>query len=627
MSSSYGAGFLEEALAGNMPFLPGVAVPPPLASVKFSAPLDSCAISLRGVRIRAAQVPQVARLDCFIDCDGQPVVFPTDFILYDGSQFDSAHVQEDVVGDFVQGILAIPSKGIFFSYSFPVDSVYSSDPSVSVTLSPACLELEAGAVDLYSEQQRLSLPTAVLPGYNYSISAKTGAFPSLRLSVEAGAGLGLRPCIFQDDSNGQAPSVLRTLAGAGADERGNISLQAPSGDCLGVDSVPPEHRIAVDAHCAPCCRCSDYSLASDYAKGLALDYHLSATRYNTLAKSYNSIAGRFLARQQCCSSADKLNPRFRLWPQQNFKLQVQAMVENNTSERIRVGSMLLTARFAVATNLMAVENIEGQQIPYSMAAGQPVAVLAMPDASYLYFKNLNPTSKGLAFSSTEQGRLDTASDFTQLTGVAACDQTGESPNDLEPCSGYAMITAGAMIVDPVFRKIVHLKNEPVDLNVTLTLSYVGTEPGQSPCGPMSDRVITSAIRVAKIGPNRQSVNPCPSARGSYVSYSSGGLKLKFNESVYGSAPVQITYRRLVDGEWQNTGAPSLVSITANGESEISLGSTPSGFSGTYQAVVEYILPTGVPGLNSRCRAVDGAIDEPVDIPALPFKVSSSFTVS
>lgn len=99
--------------------------------------------------------------------------------------------------------------------------------------------------------------------------------------------------------------------------------------------------------------------------------------------------------------------------------------------------------------------------------------------------------------------------------------------------------------------------------------------------------------------------------------------MKFNDAVYGSAQLFIAYRRLIDGQWTEVGS-STASVTAAGESEISLGSIPSGYSGTYQAVVEYVLPTWG-GLASRCKAVDGAIDDPVDIPAVPFKVSSSFT--
>ena len=616
MQSSYGAGFLEEALGSGMPFLPAPAAQavPPIAAIRISAPLPSCNVSLSGIRIK----PTSPRLECTVDCDGSILASPSDFVAY-VSQTNVPHVVESEHSGYVHGSLAVPARNLFLTYVFPSDASYESDPSAVFRLAPCCLELDGGSVDLSVGGTTLTGQVLVLPGYNYVLAAAPAA-SSLALSVEAGAGAGLEPC----DGDQSGPSgVVRTISGAGADERGNILLKSPPGDCIAIDALPAENTVKIDAHCAPCCRCGDYQAASDYIKGLAVGHHSSATDFNTAARSYNSIAGRFAARQACCPTSNTLNPRFRLWPQQNFKLQVQAMVENNTSEKIRIDSMNLTARFSTSTALTATEGTGDQQVTYSMAAGQPVAILPMADASYLYFKNLNPTTKGIAFESSQQGRMDTSVDFTQLEGVAACGQTGESPNELEPCTGYAMMTAGAMIVDPIFRKIVHLRNEPVDLTVGMELSYRGTEPGLPACGPATDRQIQVTSRTAKIGPNRQSVNPCPSVRGSYVSYSGGELKMKFNDAVYGSAQLLISYRRLVDGQWIEVGS-STASVNATGESEISLGSIPSGYSGTYQAVAEYVLPPSG-GLASRCRAVDGAIDDPVDIPAVPFKVSSSFT--
>lgn len=621
MDTSYGAPFLDEALAGGMPFLPTSIELPKIAAIKISGALRSCSVVLRGITVRPTQT-QVGQFECTVECGGDVIATPADFVLYDGSQFDTPYVFEEMIDGYVHGTLAVPAKDVYMTYVLLDGQTYNSDPSVTFQLAPCCLELEAGYVaPVLDVSPTIPLYGALTlkPGYNYALTpSSTSLQQALTFSVETGAGLGLVPC------SGESPDaqVLRTISGVQSDERGNMLLQPPSGDCIAIDSDPDANTIAMDAHCAPCCRCSDYSDVSQYARGFALDYHSSAVNYNTVAKAYNSVAQRFAARQACCPNADKLNPRFRFWPQQNFKLQIQAMVENNTDAPIRIDNLLLEARFRTSTSISATETVDGQSITYSMAAGQPIAILPMPDASYLYFKNLNPSSNGIAFNSSQQGLLTTLADFTSQGSLAGCSATGESPNHMAPCSGYSMITAGAMVVDPIFRKIVNLKEEDVELSIDLTLKYLGTEPGQCPnTSPVANRTITMETRSVKLGPNRQSVNPCPPLKGSYVSYANGGLKMKLNGPGSGSGTVGVTYRQLIDGEWV-TLSTSDVAFSASNQAEIPLGNIPEGYSGTYQAVVEYSLGGG---LTSKCQAVDGANDEGQDIPALPFKISSTFT--
>jgi len=622
MDTSYGAPFLDEALAGGMPFLPTGIDPPKVASIKISGAFQSCNVVLRGITVRPTQT-QLAQFDCTIECGGEIVAAPADFVVYDGSQFDTTYILEEIIVGYVHGTMAVPAMDVYLTYVMLNGQTYNSDPSVTFQLAPCCLELEAGyvapVIDINPTVPMYGALT-LKSGYNYVLTpSSTSLQPALTFSVETGAGLGLVPC---NGSGAGEPSVLRTLSGVPGDERGNILLQPPSGDCIAVDSDPGINSIALDAHCAPCCRCSDYSDVSEYARGFALDYHSSAVKYNTVAKSYNSVAQRFAARQACCQNMDKLNPRFRFWPQQNFKLQIQAMVENNTDTPIRIDNLSLEARFRTATAISATETVDGESLTYSMTGGQPLAVLPMPDASYLYFKNLNPSSKGIEFSSSQQGLLTTLADFTNQGDLAGCSATGESPNHMAPCSGYSMITAGAMIVDPIFRKIVNLKEEDVELSVDLTLKYLGTEPGQCPnTSPVADRTITVETRSVKLGPNRQSVNPCPPLKGSYVSYANGGLKMKLNGPGSGSGTVKVTYRQLIGGEWVSLFS-SNAAFSASNQNEISLGNIPEGYSGTYQAVVEY---SSGGGLTSKCQAVDGANDEGQDIPSLPFKISSTFT--
>lgn len=533
---------------------------------------------------------------------------------------DDIYFSESFQGGYIHGLFANNKKGIYFSYVLKAWEGFTSYLTSTYPLAPFALEPEAGVIDLYVENQELpALPVYCTEGYNYDLQY-TSDTPSITFSVTPGAGEGVQPCQTESTFS----QYIRRIDGQEANDRGEFTLQTPPAECITVDSryVAGSGRIRIDSHCAPCCRCRDYKDASDYAKWYAVAYNKAVKKLNELIATYNSVARAFASRVQCCTTAGTFTPRFRLWPQQNFKLQIQAMAENNTDHRIRVNSLTLTSSVTVKYDITATDE---NGITYSMSAGQSIACIPISDASYLYFKNLNPTSQGINFRIAQQGTIETTVDLTSLP-LPSCHATGDHPNDVEPCTGYTMITAGLVIVDPVFRKIVNLLGSDVQVEADLSLRYMGSSsaPGQSPCGPVGEQPVAANVKKpVRVSPNKKSVNPCPSAKASYISVgSSGSLYLKFTDSVYGTGNVFVVYKGLIDNQWVELSS-SNVTISANGQSEVSIGQVPTDLAGALQVSASYTAVTN--GLSTRCKAVDASDDE-VSIPASTFEVAASFFI-
>ena len=529
------------------------------------------------------------------------------------------YCDEKLVDGYVHGTIADNSKGVYFTYVMPWGSTFES-PSTDSTylLAPVCIEAERGWVDLSVEQEPLPInPVHLVPGFNYEMAYSVQNPVSTSFSVIPGAGDGLQPC--QSDTTAEA--VIRRINGKEANSRGDFAISVPPAECLTVDSryVDGLGTVRLESHCAPCCRCKDYSDTSAYIKSVAVEYNNAVRKLDELIATYNSVARAFAVRSSCCSAFGSFTPRFRMWPQQNFKLQIQAMAENNTSGRIRMNSMKLVTRIT-AKNAMSAVDENGQT--YSISAGQSLAVIPIADASYLYFKNLNPTSRNIDFRIASQGVIETSVDMVSLP-LPSCSAAGDHPNDIEPCTGYAMITAGLVVVDPVFRKIVNINAADAQLDVQMDLTYVGSPAGGDPCStPAEHPIATSIVRPVKMSPNKKSVNPCPAAKASYLSVGPGlDMTLKFSDSVFGSGDVSVAFKVLVDGVWVDDSSTS-VPFSASGQSEVSLGVVPNIPSGVVQATATYSSEGG--SLVTKCKAVDASDDE-IDIPVASFTVVASFT--
>lgn len=627
-TTKYAAGFLEECEANGLPFLTTAASGnPPIVAFKVFMPGGLTSVVLEHVSI-TANAGVGPKLKCNVVAGNVPLFTRADFDNatnttagpYDDGQ--DIYITEEIIGGYVHGLLAHVKKGYYITYVIIEGKAFESYPINQYPLAPFCLEPEVGTVELDVDNFVLpAKPVHLEEGYNYSLGYSTENPIEVTFTVSPGAGLGLEPC----DTTPELEDVIRRINGQEANNKGEISIQAPAADCISVDSrylngLDP--TVSLNSHCAPCCRCQDYKDTSDFVKGVAVRYNQIVRGLANAIALYNVITQQFNDESElaCCPTAGNFTPRFRLWPQQNFKLQIQAMAENNTDHTIRAQSMKLKTTVTAKYNMEAEEN----GTTYSIEEGQPIAVIPISDASYLYYKNLNPTSKELTFTVQDQGVIETSVDIAALP-ITTCQQ--QDHTDIPPCTGYLMITSGLVIVDPIFRKIVNLNASPGYVNVGLNFTYVGSSPalGASPCGEVANRVIASNInKVAAMAPNKKSVNPCPSATASYLLIgTNGSVRVKFSDSVHGQAAVKVTYRTFVNGSWTNAGSADF-DLNMTGQYEANLGSIPSGLSGTVQIVANYTPPSSG-GLVTKCKAAD-ASDEEVDIPASEFETVATVTM-
>lgn len=620
----YKSGFLEECDANGLPFISNKPTESP-AIVTLTGAVPS-QVYLTDITISSV----FPRFTCsvFDAITGQPLITNIEFL---GTP-DNSTPFEDYFGDYTHGFLALPKKDIYLTYIVSNEINGSGVPTLPENtqslLAPLCIDPEVGYVSLSDDGIAIAgSPISFISGYNYSLdSSESNGVNSINFNVSPGAGAGKEPC----DSVVEFDDVVRSLNRQSSDEKGDIKIQTSPSDCITVDSYYKNNKgtIRADAHCAPCCRCQDYKNTSDYIKGAAVIYSNSVKDLNALISKYNTLADRFADSVATCETAGKINPRFRLWPQQNFKLQIQAMAENNTKTNVRMKQLFLTV---AATTIDAITAFDPESATtYSMAAGSPIAAAPISQASYLYFKNLNPTPKGLLSTIENTGvvKFEANLESGSLPTGAGLPQ----PNDVEPCTGYSMITAGLLIVDPVFRKIVNLGYpDGVNVNAKLTFQYRGTEAGVDPCSnPAEDiRSIGEPInKLLLVKPNKSSVNPCDSVKASSVTIDGqGAFILKFPQPVYGTGNINRTYQILTEsstGDVWTTEHADIVSIgsTSLPSAEFSLAPPAYTFGlGAYQLIVKY---NGT-GLSTKCKAIDTQDDE-VDIPASHFDVGVGFTV-
>lgn len=623
----YASGFLEECESNGLPFLTTAATGnPPIIAFKIFGPFTPTSAYLEHVTITPT-LGAGPRLKCNI-----VTAFGT---VFNRADFDSAtsttagpysatdrfYRTEESLNGYTHGLLADTQRGVYITYVIAEGVGFESYPISTYPLAPFCLEPEQGTVAVDVNNVMLpSKPIWLTEGYNYDLEYSVEDPTTVSFAVSPGAGAGIVPCnqVIQPDD------VIRRINGQEANDKGEYSFQAKAADCITVDSrylANGNPQIAVNAHCAPCCRCQDYKDTSEYIKGAALVYYKAVKRLKELITEYNSVSQQFQSRAACCTTFGSFTPRFRMWPQQNFKLQIQAMAENNTGHTIRALSMKL--RHAVtAANAMSATDENGNV--YSIQKDQPLAVIPISEASYLYYKNLNPTSKGLSFNIESQGVVETGVDLVSLP-VASCQL--EQPTDIPACTGYLMMTSGIVIVDPIFRKIVNINGSAGYINVNLTFTYYGSSPtpAGSPCGQAQNRIIAqNVIKQVAMAPNKKSVNPCPPATGSYISVGSDrSIKLKFSDAVHGQGALTLIYRTFADNTWTTVSTTS-VPVDLTGQFEAAIGVIPANFTGAVQVAVKYTPPpAGQPGaLVTKCLAVD-ASDEAVDIPAEEFETAAT----
>jgi len=595
--------YLDESVRSNPVFLPNPAASsyPPFVAAKLTGPMNKIKDAyLSNIRFYS----ETPRLLCDImSASGE---------LIGRDAFVSA--SETVIGGYVHGLAVVSEMS--FSYVLPLNATFSGSDAIQYSLTPMCLESEQGSIQLTAGSPLDATTSAdvnLLEGYNYDIVANSQD-SELTFNVAIGAGAGLEPC---PDATVLEPAI-RLINRQQPDERGNFLIYPAPSDCLTVDHG--SSTVKVNSHCAPCCRCRDYGDASDYIRGFAATYARLVQQYNDLVSKYNSVNEAFKQRidAACCPTSDILNARYRIWPQQNFKLQIQALAENNSSNYIRMKDMTLNVKLALSQAEAVTDPTTG--ITYSMNAGDPIASVPINEASYLYFKNINP-GRYVQTSVVEEGTISSSVNFETLPLSTVCSE-GDSPTDIPPCTGYAMVTAAMVLVDPTFRRIVNLKGQDVTVQTTLEFSYTGTLQNGSPCGPIDNRPISTVVKSVKIGPNKSSVNPCPPASPSGLSINDQGrLILSFSDVIQVLPGAFVTRSlKLLDpdtGEYVDGGSIDIPVSTAG--SQLDLGPVDASQS-SYVVTVSFADLGGL--LYTQCSALDTP-DNVVNLPVPPFSISVS----
>jgi hypothetical protein len=554
----YKAGFLEEAASTGLAF---INPPPnnPIASIKLCGPEHL----VKRAYIANISITKNLEAPLKFKCD---VFGFEDAILFQHSDFE-INCNENLVGPrMVHGVIFNNSE-CYLTYSVRLNEDYSTLPigaedAAAFYLSPFALEPYVGDVKelrIANPQQSGSnlVNIDVQPlnagngrlltfneGYNYDLAGlSTFQVPRFSFTSVAGAGAGRQPCLEEIPSNAE---YITSINGAIPNEIGAITLKS-NNDCLGIEAKrnSDQQGVLISAHCAPCCRCADYNSTAKFIRSYATIYAKMAKEYTRLVKLYNSINTQVLNQTSCCDTHNKMNARFKIWPQQNFMVQVQALMENNYKKAVCVCNTKLLVTLETESSLEAVETVENTLITHRIDSGTRLLITPMEEASYVYFKNINPGNQ-VQVKAEGVGAMSVSVDLEagNLPIAIPCsdNDAGSLPaNCLEPCNGYLMLTAGFTITDPKFRRIMHVlqqnaenNNQPFDgieLPIKIEFGYLGTPPA-APCGGCSDSRILppgGVRRLVKISPNRRSVNPCAPVRLQSIEGEPGDYYARFPE--------------------------------------------------------------------------------------------------
>lgn len=520
--AAYEAGFLEEAAASGMCFL-NAAADNPICMLKVCGP----ASKIQNARISYIDIRPAAALKfkCEIHSNGVLLVSHEDFERYADEYVFPA--------DVVHGVVKAGSD-LFISYSVKLSKEYSTPPlevdaESAWSLSPFALEPYVGdvALGVNTSTGYVALDMDLNPaanripsfkeGYNYDLSADalTGSqLPTFNFTPTAGSGIGQEPC---STTTTTAASYIASINGIVPSTRGAVNLTSEEASCLSIDPRQKTHQVKLDSHCPPCCRCADYGEVQKFIRSYAVIYARIAKQFSELRDEYNRVNTEFSSQSQadCCQTLNIVNPRIKTWPQQNFMLQVQAMMQNN--KKVPVCLCEVDLRIVVsspADDLSATEtitNLDGStyQVTHNLPRNTPLAITPLAEGSYVYFKNVNPGNKVNITTNEGVGIIRTNVVVNGANGLPIpqpCDETSLQSNCMEPCDGYFMITSALSIANPIFRKIVNLNGMPVPISVGVEFKYKGTN--DNPCEACVWRNVYVNNKQVFMAPNKKSVNAC-----------------------------------------------------------------------------------------------------------------------
>lgn len=663
-AEKYKAGFLEEAAASGLSFIN----PPlnnPIAFIKLCGP----SFLVDGAYIANISITNNLNAALKFKCD---VFGKNNVRLFQHLDFET-NCSENMVGPRLVHGIVFNNDECYLSYSVRLNEQYST-PSIEANdatafyLSPFAIDPYVGdiktinvnsdTIDVQPLNSGNGRLLTFVEGYNYELQGSSEfEVPRFDLSAPPGGGLGRWPCPTIDEDT-EPSSYVASINGAGPNEIGEIFLTSTN-DCLAIEPIKGSTKgLKISANCAPCCRCADYNKVGKFIRSYATIYAKMAKEYVRLAKLYNSVREQFGGTADCCNTNNKMNARFKIWPQQNFMVQVQALMENNYKNAICLCEARLQVEVTTGSEeIVEPETIDGVEIVHRIPPNTPLLITPLAEASYVYFKNVNPGNQ-ITVSPLGPGRMSVVANLENGELPIANPCSGDSPegpeplppNCMEPCNGYLMLTAGFTIADPKFRRIVQLRQaaagnnsfDGIQLPMTLKFGYRGT-PEEDPCDNCGNYITLPVIngdngvrKLVRIGPNRKSVNPCAPLRLRNITVDTDDQGTKYyanfpeNTSVNVAEGATLTIKRrayIADTQvWQDMSDlsvqvpvnPQTSKILLENGSSNPLSDAPSGAVG-----ISFTVTTSGQNMTSKCVPDPNNPDTTQDINVAPSSVTYS----
>lgn len=523
--AAYEAGFLDEAASSGMPFM-NAAADNPICMLKLCGPANKIQnAKISHINIRPSDP---LKFKCDIHSNGVQLVSHYHFEQYANEYVFPA--------DVVHGVVKVESD-LFISYSVKLSDNYSTppldiSPELALILSPFSLEPYVGDVHLkintltnsVALDMDLEFAANRIPffkeGNNYDLSSEElvgSQLPVFNFTPIAGSGIGQEPC----QTSTTTTDYIASINGVIPNDRGEVNFTSEEASCLSIFPDQKINKIKLNSHCPPCCRCTDYKKVRAFIRSYAVIYARIAEEFGRLRDEYNSVTAQFSTQSDpdCCDTLDKVNPRVRTWPQQNFMLQVQAMMQNNKKVPVCLCEVDLRLEVYSSDNDISatetITNLDGTtyQVVHTLPENTALAITPIAEGSYVYFKNVNPGNKINITTNEGVGKIKTNVQVNGSNGLPIpepCDETSVQSNCMEPCDGYFMITSALSIANPIFRKIVNLNGTPVPVKVNVNLKYKGTDT--NPCGACQWIDLYSESKTVNMAPNKKSVNACAPAK-------------------------------------------------------------------------------------------------------------------
>lgn len=496
--SSTTENFLADSLASQAVFTDGDSKLP-LAALRLSTTINASVFTLEQISLDSDRTP---KLQAKLYADGE--------LLLDIADFSTG--SEIIIDDYIHGFVVKEDTNVFLTYVVPLSDFHVSYPGVK-RLTSFCIELSGSEVEVTVNAENLTqengLELQLQPGYNTKITPNNG----IEFSAVPGAGAGYEPNLCESDS----AIYITKLNGVGPNSKGDLVL---NGDAC-ITAVPTTDGAKIDAHCPPCCRCKDFKATHKFVKFIAAEYTKLAQSVCVTADLYTSTVERFTNEGcSCCAAFGAVISRFRAWPQQNFKMMAQALIQNNTKYDINLSSVAFEVK-VTAKNNVSVTDENGAV--YQIQAGQPLQVDVVPYSSHSYFRAKNPTP-----ITNEVTGLNSIKAVATVDGGVACATGSASNNTMSSCSGYMMINTGFTITDPVFRKVVSLASDPIDIHLDMAV----TGPGTSNCPDIANLDINgSNLQCVPIRSNKSLADQCAPATATTLEVDGSDLVIKFDKPI------------------------------------------------------------------------------------------------